>query len=202
MKDRFKIIISDDNKLFANALTLHINESEHFKVVETFYTIKDTIQYTNMYDNIDLLILDLSFKGVRSIDYIKEIKPKDASFKVMCLTTYDNNYIKEEAISLGIDFFCSKDNVVENLLDFLEDIYINNTEKKIVLDTEKNKFSNRQVEIIKAYSLFSSDTDVANYLNISINTLKTHKRNLFEKTNCKNNLELLKFGIKEGIIVV
>ncbi|WP_010134602.1 response regulator transcription factor [Ochrovirga pacifica] len=199
----FKIIIADDNRFFADALRDFLNKKKSFDVLATCNTIDDTIKQTNS-TNFDLLILDLSFRGVRSLDFIKQIRPEKSKFKIVCLTSYNNKIIKNEAIKNGVDHFLGKDDSIENFPALIKtiltsDIKIHNAIQPQLSSCE---LTARQIDIIKACFIFSTEKEIADSLGISINTLKTHKQNLFTKTSTKNNIQLIKFGIKEGIIVV
>lgn len=202
MKKVYKIIIADDNKFFLDALENYLESFDDFKVITTCSTINKTISYTNN-TCFDLLILDLSFKGERSLNAIDKIRPNEHDFKIICLTSFNNSVIQNEVYTNGIDYFMGKDmdlvnfpRVIRKLLDSSENTIP--TEDK----NPKKELSLRQIEIIKACFEYSTEKDIASHLDISINTLKSHKQILFNKTNAKNNLELIKYGIKEGIIII
>ncbi|NIJ43577.1 DNA-binding NarL/FixJ family response regulator [Wenyingzhuangia heitensis] len=203
MKKIYKIIIADDNKFFSDALESYLNNFEDFKVIATCNTINETISYTNS-TNFEVLILDLSFNGKRSLDFLNQIRPNPTLFKTICLTSFNNCIIKDEAISYGVDYFMGKNTDLISFPDVIRNLLTahkpnNNTNNST--DTKAN-LTLRQIEIIKACFEFSTEKEIAHYLDISINTLKTHKQHLFNKTCAKNNLELIKYGIKEGIIII
>ncbi|MDO6802461.1 response regulator transcription factor [Wenyingzhuangia sp. 1_MG-2023] len=202
MEKKYKIIIADDNKFFLDALDNYLSSFKDFKIMATCNSIKETIVQTNN-TNFDLLILDLSFNGEKSLDYLQQIRPKGLSFKIICLTSYNNGIIKEEAITNGIDLFIGKDNDLKNfpiaIRELLNNARQNSKNAELYL---KPDLTTRQIDIIKACFEFSTEKDIANHLGISINTLKTHKQHIFAKTCAKNNLELIKYGIKEGIIII
>lgn len=198
-----KIIIADDNKFFLDALENYLMTFNHFKVITTCNSIKETILHTNNI-NFDLLILDLSFNGQKSIDYLNLIRPKETDFKIICLTSYNNEIIKQEAITNGVDLFIGKDTDLRNFPKIIKELL---KEREIHFTTSsttsiKNELTLRQIDIIKACFEFSTEKEISKHLNISISTLKTHKQRIFTKTNTKNNLELIKYGIQEGIIVI
>lgn len=201
MKKIYKIIIADDNKFFSDALQNYLDNYDDFKVIASCNTINEMIAQTNN-NNFDLLVLDLSFKGERSLDAIHQIRPNNTSFKIICLTSFNNCIIKEEAINYGVDFFMGKDTDLINFPRVIREL-LNNTELANVNEIDaKQLLTLRQIEIIKACFEFSTEKEIAKHLGISINTLKTHKQHLFNKTCAKNNLELIKYGIKEGIIII
>ena len=64
-------------------------------------------------------------------------------------------------------------------------------------------FTERKLEILQSLYNHSdkNEKDLSKILNISMASLKTHKRELFEITNTANANDLIKFGIKNGIII-
>lgn len=198
-----KIIIADDNNFFADALESYLNQDEELEVIATCNTLEETIKQTNTL-TFDLLVLDLSFRGQKSIDFIEQIKANNTPFKIICLTSYSNKIIEHEAIESGVDEFIGKDESLENFPSVIKEI-LNRKRRKSIKNNKKNnkhELTIRQIDIIKACFEFSTEKEIANFLGISINTLKTHKQHLFNKTGAKNNVDLVKYGIEEGIIVV
>lgn len=64
----------------------------------------------------------------------------------------------------------------------------------------KLAISNREIEILKLISEGFSSKDIANYLYISLDTVRTHRRNILNKTNFKNLTQAVGHYIREGLI--
>ena len=58
----------------------------------------------------------------------------------------------------------------------------------------------REIEVLKWISEGFIDKEIADNLNISAQTVKTHRRNLHRKLKLKNTAALIHFGIDTGII--
>lgn len=197
----YKIIIADDNKFFLGILENYLNSMDCFNVIACCSSIEETIKHTNN-KQFDVLIIDLSFNGVRSLDYINTIRPNKNLFKVICLTSYNNNIILNDAIADGVDLFVGKDSDFKNFPEAivtLMDVKENNE----AYDTPQatSVLSDRQITVLKCCYLFNTEKEMCSHLNISLNTLKMHKQHLFSKTGTKNTLDLIKYGIKQGIII-
>ncbi|MCV9927861.1 LuxR C-terminal-related transcriptional regulator [Flavobacterium sp. LS1R49] len=65
---------------------------------------------------------------------------------------------------------------------------------------EIKEFSKREMEIIKLISNGLSNNEIAEKLFISALTVKKHRRNILEKSECKNTIELIKNCVLQGII--
>ncbi|NJB82491.1 response regulator transcription factor [Wenyingzhuangia aestuarii] len=196
---KYRIILADDNRFFSDALKSYLENNECFKIVAICNTIKSTIINTNNVD-FDLLILDLSFKGINSINYLKDIRPDHKIFKIICLSSFDNAILQQEIIDLGVDYMASKNDSIETFPLLIKNVMESNIDA-ICNQKKQATLSERQIEIIKACYEYSTEKDIADSLNISINTLKSHKQNIFSILNVKNNIELIKFAIKEGLLI-
>lgn len=60
--------------------------------------------------------------------------------------------------------------------------------------------SKREIDVLKLASTGMGSKEIANQLNISIHTINNHRRNMLERCNCRNILQLLDIAVKNGVI--
>ncbi len=206
MQQPIKIIIADDNRFFCEAVIDSLKQHQEFTAGLYFTTLEDLINYTN-FNTFDILILDVNFNGNNSLDHISEIKKETSNFKIIALTTLDNNFIKRKAFEQGVDEFIGKNSDFSKFKDIIIDCYQKPTikkeikSKKIIINNFS--FTERKLGILEALYKHSDKTELelAKKLNITKHSLKTHKRELFEITNTNNIQDLIKFGIQHGLII-
>lgn len=66
----------------------------------------------------------------------------------------------------------------------------------------KDLFSEREKEIISRIAKGESANDIAEKLHISIHTVKTHRKNILQKSGCKNATELVANCLVGGVISI
>ena len=66
----------------------------------------------------------------------------------------------------------------------------------------KDLLTSREIEIIKQLAMGNSKKQISENLNISPHTVHTHKRNILNKTNCKNSTHLASVCLAEGLISI
>ncbi len=205
-KNPIRVVIADDNRFFCDALKDSLNNHKELNVINTFTTLNELINFTNLH-NLDVLVLDVNFNGESSLDFINKIRIKESNFKIIALTTMNNNFIKQKAYLNGIDFFIGKDTDLANFKDEIINCFYSNL-TAIEIKSKKIKignyiFTKRKLEIIQALYIHSDkkEKELSTILNITESSLKSHKRELFEITNTKSTPELIKFGIQNGLIV-
>ena len=62
------------------------------------------------------------------------------------------------------------------------------------------ELTKREIEILSLLALGNSAKQISTFLEISYHTITTHRRNIFEKTNCTKISELIKKALDWGLI--
>ncbi len=71
---------------------------------------------------------------------------------------------------------------------------------KFVPNDFAEKFTKQEITVIKHISEGKDYKQIAGLLEVSPNTINTHKRNILKKSKCRNTAELVARSIKEGVI--
>jgi len=62
--------------------------------------------------------------------------------------------------------------------------------------------TNRETEILELISREYTNSDIADYLYISVGTVETHRKNIFRKTGARNMAGLIRWGFESGALTV
>ena len=97
----------------------------------------------------------------------------------------------------GYEFYSK---TITNILlsSYLNDKDIDKKEK----ENRQKDLSAREMEVLKLFAEGSSNREIADKLFISVRTVETHKNNIMKKINLKTTVDLVKFAIKNNIIVL
>lgn len=215
---QIKIVTIDDHKVVRDGIRAMLIGNKEIKV------IADTDNENQLMDIMNkelpnVLLVDIALVGLSGIELTKKLTAKFPTVKILILTANNQEKTIIEAIQAGAHGFLHKDTSKhelitaiklvnsgegyfgENLSKIIQNSYIkklkekNNNEPEIVL-------SEREIEIIRLIGEGISYKEIADKLNISPRTVETHKSNMLTKLNLNNTIELVKFAIKEGIIVL
>ncbi len=211
MNSDIRIVIADDNLFFAEALAENLNMKEGYSVKAVLSDLNELEVFCNS-NSIDILILDVNFNGTSSFDHLSEIRKDISAFKIIMLTSLNDAFNRSLAEQHKVESFLSKESSFKGFHDIISDCYYSTTSNKISvgkgsrkLSVEINgvKFTENKINILKSLYQFSGETEgeIATHLNISVSSLKTHKRQLYEMTNTKRIPDLLKFGFENGILL-
>lgn len=216
--DKISIIIIDDHKIVREGLKSMLMGNPQMEVIgegANENDLKDLLN--NLQPN--LITMDISMPGKSGIELTKYISSNYPDIKVLILTTNNDEDSIISSIEAGANGFLHKDSSLEELTSainlvisgegyFSENIsgiiyksYINRIKyDKDYKPDDQKKLSERELEIIKLLSDGLSGKEIADKLFISPRTVETHKTNILTKLNLKNNIELVKYAIREGII--
>lgn len=61
----------------------------------------------------------------------------------------------------------------------------------------RRSFTHREWEVAELISFGLTEKEISDYLNIAFRTVKTHKKNLFNKTGCRNIANVTRWYIQE-----
>jgi DNA-binding NarL/FixJ family response regulator len=207
MTEKIRIVIADDNRFFTAALKDSMKQHSEFEILTTFNTLEGLISYTSKI-GFDILLLDVNFNGVSSLDVMDQIRPTHSTFKIVLLTTWNSGIIKQKAKELRIECIVGKDEdysqFKSKIIDCYKTSYSFANQKKSKITIDNQVFTKRNIEVLRAICKHAEckESEIAARLHISQHTLKSHKKELFVKTNTKNTPDLIKFGFRNGFILI
>ncbi|MEN8250514.1 MAG: helix-turn-helix transcriptional regulator [Bacteroidota bacterium] len=142
------------------------------------------------------------FKGFisqkKALDFTKELKLKDAI--TMPIYAYDNTqvigyicFMFKKKVNINIKKLEETKAIFETLLQPLHDKHYNILYTKCIRVDENFKLlTEKEKRIVKKVISGKSYPEIAEYLNLSINTIKTHMKNIFNKYHVNSKIELYK----------
>lgn len=181
---------SDDYKMFYASNTAEAKEIVHS-------------------NSIDIVIIDISMGKENGFDIAPDIK----SFvkKIFFLTMHKSQIYIQKALSEGYDGYFLKDEslaLMEEAFQFPEKRDFWMTEQvSSVLKADSNqktelydKLSPREQQILRMIAEGSGYRDIGSVLSISAKTVNVHRANIMRKINVENQIDLVKYAIRIGII--
>jgi len=161
----------------------------------------------------DLLIIDLVYPGCTSLEYLSEIKRTFRSQRILLISDLIQNGMLVDLINTGVEGYIlhhCNDRDLENAINKISanEQYICTTITATILRNLKEaknqdqniKITKREKEILTYLVKMHSNKGIAEKLNISELTVKTHRKNLMKKFGSKNLLALVRYVCRENLI--
>lgn len=197
---KIKLGLVDDHKLFLDGLVCMLLQHNDFQVVFAVNNVKSAIDCLEK-NEIDLLITDISMPEINGIEFIKVVKEKHPSVKILILSMFEGVISHKK-----INGYVKKESPVEELVHALRQIikgknYFQGKDEKVFnLNFNKGIVTNREKDIIQLIALGLSTEQIAAKLYLSKGTVETHKKNIYVKLNVNTAPEVVKKAIFLGII--
>lgn len=193
------ILIIDDELLILDTMSKDLEE-EGYKVD----TAKNGDEGVRKFiDNrYDLVIVDLVMPGMGGLEVAQTIKEVKPNTKVIFLTGYGSTSSAIAALRLeASDYFLkpySRGELFKRVATCFNELKHSGESWGRVLagKTGEKPLSGREEEIAKLLFDGLSDKEMASRLYITVNTVKTHLKNIYKKLGIKGRTELLKLKVK------
>lgn len=192
----YKIMIVDDQFVSRELFKLYIEQSPDYEVL---YCI-DTAMFADTYAlkaQLDLVIMDILMNdGSNGLDAAEKIKKLKPDLKIIAVTSMPEVSWMERARKIGIESFWYKDVSEETLMDIVErtlkgeSIYPNTTPVVKLGNAKSSEFTPREIEVLRLLTTGAGNDEIADKLDISQNTVKTHIKHLLEKTGFETRTQL------------
>lgn len=195
------------------------------KVIETFSFVHriDTASHATeaiekvRKNNYDLILMDISMpemNGIEATEAILQLKPQQ---KILGLSMHAEESFISEMIRKGAQGYVLKDADVEEIAEAIQSVvsgksYLSDKASKVLIDilrsgqkppSQSNNtihiLSLREKEILHYIINGYTNKEIAEKLNLSSRTIDAHRRNILQKTGCKNTAALVKWAIENNI---
>jgi DNA-binding NarL/FixJ family response regulator len=148
----------------------------------------------------DIAILDFSMPGANGCEATREIVKNLPDTKVLMLTIYDGDKLIDKMQRAGAHGCLRKADVSRDLIRAITAVTKNRTFYASEL-TSTHRLTTRQREIVKLLAQGRTSKEIAVRLDISAKTVEAHKNNIHLRTNCHTMANLVRYAIRNGIIV-
>ena len=209
-----RILIADDHLIFAQSLKALLLGNSDMEIVGIVENGKLVLQYLEK-DQVDIVLSDLQMPEMGGIELILQIRNRFPPVKIMILSMVSEASLIRGAIQAGAAGFGSKNMDKEELERALRMIHNGETyissnvlrELTRILtvsryddaEAEMQALSEREIEVLSLIAQELNTNEIAEKLFVSVNTVETHRKNLFKKLGAKNSIGLIKFALRHGL---
>ncbi|HAI82929.1 MAG TPA: DNA-binding response regulator [Chitinophagaceae bacterium] len=202
-------IIEDDDKVrhyLAEQIHLNIDVED----VRLFQNAETALQeLTTM--PVDIALFDVNLPGMNGIECVRRLKMIHPRMQCMVLTVYDNADTIFDALKAGAISYLLKSTPPQKILEAINEVQQGGSpissqiaRKVIEAFTVREKtnehfqtLSKREQEMLEQLAKGYRYKEIADKLFVSIETVRTHIRNIYEKLQVNSRIEALK---KTGLI--
>lgn len=208
--DKLKIAFVDDHPLIMEGLKGLIQKENDFEVVGLFVNGQSFLDYLE-HNEINVILLDISLPDIHGIELCKRIKEHAPQTIVLILSNHIQRSIIMQSISNGANGYLLKNSSLDEILESIcsaidGNIVFSKEVKTIISQPAKNqlrgtmRLTQREKEVIQLIAEGKTSNEIAKELYLSTLTIETHRKNLLQKFQVKNSVELIRELTKQQLL--
>ncbi|SDE67882.1 two component transcriptional regulator, LuxR family [Mucilaginibacter pineti] len=208
--EKLSVIIVDDHTLFINGLCMLLQNEPDIEVMNMAANGKEILGLLHT-NTPDMILLDINMPGINGFDVLKKVKAYYPKIKVIMLSTYNEEHLIEKAKAGGANGYIFKNAEKSELLSVMrlvgqgqswfpyKQAVVNSTFDESDVFLKQFQLTKRETELLQFIKQNFTNQQMANHLNLSIYTVETHRKNIMQKLNLKNPVELTKFILQYNL---
>jgi DNA-binding NarL/FixJ family response regulator len=210
-----RVLIADDHKLFRQGLIgLMKTREELVEVIGEAETGLEAIQLAQELHP-DIILMDIYMPQMDGLQAAKEIRTRFPEIAIVMLTSSERDGHLYEAVKLGVAGYLLKDLDATDLFDLLSGVakgepamtramagkFLKSVANRMA-DEEKGEqaLSERELLVLRLVASGAGNQEIAEKLSISVNTVKTHLKNILEKLQLENRTQAATYALTHGLV--
>ncbi|MCP4867124.1 MAG: response regulator transcription factor [Proteobacteria bacterium] len=206
-----RVFLVDDHPVFRYGLRGLIESHDDLEVCGEAESKREALTMISA-DPPDVVLVDISLKGVSGIELIKDLKIHHPDLPTLVLSMHDEDLYAERAIRAGANGYLMKheaaDNVVESILRVLKgELVMSRRLSETLLrralqgkggerpTSPLDVLSDRELEVFEHIGRGLGTREIAETLHISVKTVETHKANIKQKLDLRGATDLLRAAV-------
>jgi DNA-binding NarL/FixJ family response regulator len=208
---RKSVVIADDHQMFRQGLKVLL-ETEGFHVAAEAENGQAAIRLTRQHSP-QITILDYSMPVLNGLDAAKEIQRQSPQTAMVLLTMYDDEKYALQALKCGVRGFVLKHQAAADLISAIHEIqqgsiYLSPGISAAVVKNLMSKhgevselLTGRERQVLQLIAEGYTTKDIADLLHLSVKTAESHRSHIMHKLDVHNIAGLVRYSIRQGIIV-
>lgn len=209
------ILVVDDHQIIRDGIRFYFEKDPEFAIKDEAENGLEALEFLNN-TNYDIILTDINMPEMDGLELMKSLKANHPHQKVLVLSMFNEAAYINKMIAFGANGYVlkksNKNELVRAIRTILngEDYYSEEVYKSIINNIARRKpkerltfetsLSDREKEVLILITAELSNQEIADKLFISIRTVETHKRNLLEKTGCKNIAGLVMYAVERNLV--
>ena len=209
-----RVVIFDDNRTRRDGVSLLLNTSDGYACVGAFEDFAKGLEQIEQLMP-DVIIMDIDMPGINGIEAVTRIKSRFPEQKVMMQTVFDTDDKVFESILAGASGYLLKKASPVKLLESIREIHEGGSPMTPEIATkvlqffrtrERQRGAGQQLLTAKEQEVLSDLVNglsykmIADQCNVSLATINTHIRHIYEKLQVNSGTEAVAKAIEHQIV--
>lgn len=197
------VAIVEDIREIKEGLEILIDSEEGFRCIKTFSSGEEAVNDLPRLCP-DVVLMDINLPGINGIEAVRKLKGQCPDTQFIMSTVYEDDENIFESLKAGASGYLLKKTAPSRILDSITEVYHGGSPmssqiaRKVIASFQQKKtidetevLTQREKEILKLLSKGLRYKEIAAELHISMDTVRSHTRNIYEKLQVQSRTEAI-----------
>jgi len=218
--EKIKLILVDDHQLVRTGIANLLSGEAGFEIIGEAADAKDLFELLKK-SQPDIAVLDIALPGMSGIEITKKLHNDFPGIRILILSMHTSEEFIFNAINSGARGYLPKNTSRKELIEAIyaiqrgeeffaesiSNVILKSYIKKAKSDSpeeenNENLLSKREIEVLKLFAEGMTNQEIADKLFISIRTVESHKNHIMARLELKTTVDLVKFAIRNNIVLL
>jgi DNA-binding NarL/FixJ family response regulator len=202
MKKAVTVSIVDDDCELTSRISAYLNKTSSYRCISSYATAEEALTQLPR-DTPDVVLMDINLGGMNGIECVRQLRPSLPNTPVVMLTVFEDTDKIFRAIAAGASGYLLKRMPPSKLLDAIAEVVGGGSPmsapiaRKVIqlLQTmpipsdDTMDLSDRERQVLEAMAAGQLYKQIADDLNVSIHTVRSYIRRIYEKLHVRTRTE-------------
>jgi len=204
------ILLYEDNDSLRESIASMLFLNDRYRVSGSFANVLSAADQVQSH-NPDAVLMDIDMPGMTGIEAVKKIRSMGLSVPIIMLTVFDDNRHVFDAICAGASGYILKKHISAKLFDALDEVLAGGAPMspsiaRMVIASMQPASPNpyqltpREKDVLRSLAQGNSYKLIAAEFEISVDTVRTHLKKIYEKLHVHSQTEAVSKAINERLV--
>jgi DNA-binding NarL/FixJ family response regulator len=204
------ILLYEDNDSLRESIASMLFLSDRYRVSGSFANVLSVAEQVKGFSP-DAVLMDIDMPGMTGIEAVKKVRSMGIVVPIIMLTVFDDNRHVFDAICAGASGYILKKHISAKLFDALDEVLAGGAPMspsiaRMVIASMQPASPNpyqltpREKDVLKSLAQGNSYKLIAAEFEISVDTVRTHLKKIYEKLHVHSQTEAVSKAINERLV--
>ena len=207
------VLIYEDNNSLRESLSNLLQLTGSFTVLGAFAHCLDAESQVKQLEP-DVILMDIDMPGQTGIEAVQKIRVFNKQVQIIMLTVFDDNTHVYDALFAGANGYLLKKYASDKLTSSINEVLhggapmspsiarmvINYMQKHEAPPAADYQLTPREKEILQSLSRGNSFKMIASEMEISLDTVRTHIKRIYDKLHVSSQIEAVSKALNEKLV--
>lgn len=196
--------IIEDNKKIRQLMQRYLDMQKDMSCPVATESVEEMLDYLTTYPHPNVLLMDIQLPGMSGIEGMKIIQQKYPDIEIIMLTVYHDSHKIFDSLKAGASGYLLKHTSLPEIKDAIELLMQGGAPmspqiaRKVITHfndrgqkQQESNLTNREQDIVNGLVDGLSYKLIADRLDISIDTVRAHIRNIYKKLHVNSKAEVI-----------